>query len=295
MLEQHFELIECFENSLDVVAECKKNSQHYMPYNKELNFEIAYSHGHSHDYYQFVYVVNAHNIILKKNLIDYNLIENIIYLIKPNELHKFILKDDCDYLFYEIKFKTNIPKLKKLIADLPDSIADSDSYEIKQILMDICCEYKNSDFNDDMKYVKLYELILKLNRLALINNSNSIHINPYLESTAVYLPLFQFINENYMNPITLKELADVMKMQKNYFAKQFKKLFNISPMHFVQYIRLDKSVNLLEYTNLSIQEISELVGYEDQNSYAKAFKKMYAVTPTFYRRNAKKVLSSKYK
>ena len=296
MLGSSFEIIECFENTQTIAAKCEQVVERELREENAFISSVMYNMGHCHDYFQCFYVVGAKNIAFKKNFTEYNLIDGCVYLIKPNEFHRYIYSDDSEYKFYEIKFNVNNPQLNSMITALPEIIADDPNSELKSIFEEIAYEYKHSEFNDDLKHAKLYELVLKLNRMSRVGAGvEGTNINPYLEATEIYLPLFDFINENYMKQLTLKDLADVLCMQRNYFAKQFKKTFSISPMRYLKYIRIEKSANLLRYTNLPIQKISEQIGYDNQNSYAKAFKEIYSVSPTFFRRNSKKMLLSKYK
>ena len=296
MIDSYFEIIECFENSQAIAAKCQQEAEQDLREDNAFISSVMSNMGHCHDYFQCFYVAEAKGISFKKNFTEYNLINGCTYIIKPNELHQYIYQNSCEYKFYEIKFNVANPQLASMLAAMPEIISDNENGSVKSIFEEITYEYKTSEHNDDLKYIKLYELILKLNRLSLaITNTKRPNINPYLETTEVYLPLFDYINENYMNELTLKDLADVLCMQRNYFARQFKKTFSISPMRYLKYIRIEKSANLLRYTNLSIQKISELIGYDNQNSYAKAFREIYSVSPTFFRKNAKKVLLSKYK
>ena len=89
-------------------------------------------------------------------------------------------------------------------------------------------------------------------------------------------------------------MADFMHMEKGYFSKQFKKAFNITPMHYLNLVRIQNSLNLLEYTNLSIDRISEQLGFSCQNSYQKAYKKHFEITPKQYREKVKHEFKTKY-
>lgn len=290
------EIIECFENSQLVTKRYKEIAQENFKEEDAYISSIRSNIGHLHDYFQIFYVVNAKNVFFRKNFTRYNLINDCVYIIKPNELHNYIYEDDAEFNFYEIKFNLKNPQLSSMVNSLPDIISDTSLCELKEIFKEITYEYKNSEFKDNLKYVKMYELLLKINRMKLKNtNTKRPNINPYLESTEIYLPLFDFINENYMKELTLKDMSDVLCMQRNYFARRFKTTFAISPMRYLKYIRLEKSANLLRYTNLSIQKISEQVGYDNQNSYAKAFREMYMVSPSVFRKSEKNAHMSKYK
>ena len=63
----------------------------------------------------------------------------------------------------------------------------------------------------------------------------------------------------------------------------FKAEFNISPQKYLIKIRMEKAKNRLKNTPSSIQEISVSVGYIDEFTFSKAFKKYSGFSPKAYR------------
>ncbi|NLK22267.1 MAG: helix-turn-helix transcriptional regulator [Epulopiscium sp.] len=93
-----------------------------------------------------------------------------------------------------------------------------------------------------------------------------------------------YIKEHYEKPLNLEGMAEYLGLNKCYFCNLFKKEVGKTYSHFVNEIRIKKSKDLLVNTNLSMLEIALSVGYNNQNYYNMAFKKIVGVTPLKYRR-----------
>ena len=64
----------------------------------------------------------------------------------------------------------------------------------------------------------------------------------------------------------------------------FKDYTGFSPYRFQLKIRMERAVEMLEYTALSVEEIAEMVGYEDCSYFCRIFKRYTGHTPLFYRK-----------
>jgi len=92
-----------------------------------------------------------------------------------------------------------------------------------------------------------------------------------------------YINRNYSNKITLKDVADHIYISHSYLSKLIKKHTGQSFRHLVNKARIEKAVHLLEHTNNSLAEIAFLTGFEDHSYFAKVFKRHTGMNPSDYR------------
>lgn len=67
-------------------------------------------------------------------------------------------------------------------------------------------------------------------------------------------------------------------------SKKFKKETGLTFGSYIAKKRCEKAALLLKETALQVQEISNYVGYPDNNYFIKVFKKMYNMTPSEYRK-----------
>ncbi len=92
-----------------------------------------------------------------------------------------------------------------------------------------------------------------------------------------------FIEQNYMNPITVEDLSRQCKLDRSYFGKIFRKQLGQSPQEFLISFRMARAAELLAATTISIGEVSQQVGYANQLHFSRAFKKVYGMSPRDYR------------
>ena len=87
----------------------------------------------------------------------------------------------------------------------------------------------------------------------------------------------KYIRENYMNELSMKELAEIACVSSNYFSHMFKT--------YLTNIRLEKAVELLMESDFKLYEICERVGYKNVRTFVDAFKKKYRVSPISYKKS----------
>lgn len=105
----------------------------------------------------------------------------------------------------------------------------------------------------------------------------------YIQST------IGFIEEHYMENITIDDMAAALGLSRSYFSKLFKKLTQKSPQDYLIAYRMNKSCELLRSTKMSIGEIAVLVGYSNQFHFSRAFKNFMQQSPNDWRKkNARK-------
>lgn len=88
--------------------------------------------------------------------------------------------------------------------------------------------------------------------------------------------------ENYR--LTLDELANSFGISKYYFIRLFKQHSGYTPMEYFQRVKLQKACTLLTDSSLSIRKISEFLGYANQYYFSNAFKVMFGLSPSEFRR-----------
>ncbi|NUU62994.1 AraC family transcriptional regulator [Paenibacillus agri] len=93
----------------------------------------------------------------------------------------------------------------------------------------------------------------------------------------------RFMNDRYMEPITLEVMADLLDCSTRYLTKLFKSRMKESPIRLLTQIRMNKAAQLLIDSEGTLQEIAQRVGYPDAHSLSRSFKKHYGVAPALFR------------
>jgi len=127
--------------------------------------------------------------------------------------------------------------------------------------------------------------------MTLIIRFYSIHDTTYTDEVVSRKATFQikevieYIEQNYKNPITLSELADVGQMSVPYLCSVFKSLSGISPIDFTIRKRISEAKLALTATNESILTIGENCGFNSLSNFNHLFKSYVGLSPREYRKS----------
>lgn len=93
----------------------------------------------------------------------------------------------------------------------------------------------------------------------------------------------EIIEKEYMNNINVNRIAQHVYLSPNYISQIFKKETGKTITDCLTHRRMEAAKDLLKETDLKIQQISEMVGYEDASYFSKVFKKQTGIYPQKYR------------
>jgi len=95
--------------------------------------------------------------------------------------------------------------------------------------------------------------------------------------------IHQVIEENLDNSdFNIDSIADTLGISRSAFFKKLKSLTGLAPVDMIKDYRLQKSLELLKNTDLSVSEIAFEVGFREAGYFGKCFRKKYGQTPTEY-------------
>lgn len=98
----------------------------------------------------------------------------------------------------------------------------------------------------------------------------------------------QVVEENIFNPVAIDDLAYLSGRSLSTFKREFKEIYNSTPLKWIRNRRLDKARELLLHTPLSITEICFSSGFENPAHFSKVFKERYGVSPSKYKQSINK-------
>ncbi len=97
------------------------------------------------------------------------------------------------------------------------------------------------------------------------------------------LEVQQWMQNNFSHSFELDSLSRMANMSRRNFSRRFKMAVGMSPLAYGVDLKTKAAQELLKDTNLSHQEISELLGYKDNGYFARQFKQNTHLTPRQYR------------
>ncbi|WP_443647903.1 AraC family transcriptional regulator [Barnesiella intestinihominis] len=100
----------------------------------------------------------------------------------------------------------------------------------------------------------------------------------------------EYINNNYMNPIKLCDIAQLVSMSDSALSHFFKKRTNRNIVDYINDIRISNATKMLFETTNSISEIAFLCGFNNISNFNRIFKKNKGKTPSEYRESIQKIM-----
>lgn len=134
-----------------------------------------------------------------------------------------------------------------------------------------------------------YDLLLKSELLhfffLLEDNGNLIHHEASeISYSAIIRPSLEYMNEHFVENITIEQLAQQIHLSKSYFMWCFKKAVGIGAIEYLTQLRLREARNLLISSQISISDVAYQCGYGNLSNFNRQFKKLVGCTPNEYRK-----------
>ena len=93
-----------------------------------------------------------------------------------------------------------------------------------------------------------------------------------------------YIDDHYMESLTLDVMAEYVHMNASYFSSYFKRHTGQNFKEYLNQIRLRHALDLLLSTDMKSYEISDAVGFKDPKYLSELFQRTYGKTPVAYRK-----------
>ena len=126
--------------------------------------------------------------------------------------------------------------------------------------------------------VHLYDLLIEYRKLADNRQSELSSVN-----TAALADVLQYIEDNYFQQIKLSTLSDIAGITEQHLCRLFKRNFRMRPMEYLAKVRIQHAKEMLVFSDKSISEIAETVGFPDSSYFSAVFKKYEHIPPVEYR------------
>ena len=93
-----------------------------------------------------------------------------------------------------------------------------------------------------------------------------------------------YLDQHYKENITLDLLAEKVSINKYYMSHAFKREYGISPINYMIACRIREGKRLLAETDLSLSQISSVLGFSSSSYFSQSFRKSEGTSPTEYRK-----------
>ena len=280
-------------NEVDLIKEYKDIHIHKF-------FRYVPAFLHKHDFFEIIYVysgisrnyLDGKEIILNKGdiLIIPPFVKHATFCPRKEDISLNILvrKSTFDMVFFELL------KFNKILSDFFGKVVYSNAHttylifhtkedeKIKNILIDMlkeeekCLKYESTVLNG---------LLMIFFGYLMRNYEDTMEISKdFNEKFEKFDEVLEYIHKNY-NKVTLDDLSEKFKFNKYYLSKIIKSYTGKNFVNIVQSLKMRKARELLIYTNLPIEDISNAIGYNSTSTFIRTFKEIYKISPSQYRKN----------
>ncbi len=172
---------------------------------------------------------------------------------------------------------------------LPMNIYGESCFPVFSSLARRLCQIK-ADGGDTASYWQAQSLMAQIVEALIKYRTSEISPDPSgIERTASYM------ERNYSLPISRDSLAKMANMSLSYYAHQFKRIYGVAPMDYLNEVRMRRAKLLLTRDRLTVQEAANQTGFEDAFYFSRKFKKHFGMSPSvFIRKHTPRFASLNY-
>jgi AraC-like DNA-binding protein len=238
-----------------------------------------------------------------KNLQLFNNSHNAIYLVDSEGEHilpkgnnkLFHINIQAEHFLHKFSSEDRITEMfKNSINKNVASVASLQPEEISPEMRSIINSLVNNPYKDGLKKmfleIKAFELLI-LQFLQFGDQDKTTLLTKKEKQVASEVRML--LEGDLFHPWTLDELAQKTGSNIQTVKKSFKGLFNINVFNFYQQLRMNYSRHLLLDLDLTVAEVSDMLGYSHQNHFSIAFKKYFGFPPSELKAKSSKLLLTK--
>ena len=88
-----------------------------------------------------------------------------------------------------------------------------------------------------------------------------------------------YIRLNYQSEITMNDVAEYAGISERYLRRLFSQYLNLSPLDYLNQMRINRAIELLRNTEMSVKEICYLCGFRSPQYFSRIFKQQMGISP----------------
>lgn len=232
---------------------------------------------HTHDHHQLVLPIKG-TLEMEVDGVERAVTEATIAVIPSGQFHSCASTGDNSFLIVDIAERKSYDKHP--VRSLWGALNGTPFVDVDTSVLGYCnfiaAEMQASTFS---QLDKSLTGNLRVRALARSIGINTDVLSPTL------IKAVHFIEAQYSNPVTIKDIARAAGISESRLHAQFKSHFALSPKLYMTKLHLKHAASMLENTNSSIAEIALRVGYGDQSAFARAFQRHMGASPAKFRIN----------
>ncbi len=134
--------------------------------------------------------------------------------------------------------------------------------------------------DENLIKLKMFELLYDLGNINRNLLLQLLQLNQQTRQNLDYV-----LENNYMNPVSLEDLAYLSGRSLSGFKREFSSKYNMPPSRWIRERRLTRAMELLTTTEITITDICFSLGFENVSHFSRLFKEHYGHSPSSYRKD----------
>lgn len=245
----------------------------------EYSEKLQYFRWHWHEHLELHYVLEGHPLLCL-NQREICARKGNLVIVNSNELHAGY----CDG--NHVKVMVMIFEMEAISKELAGkNIIFQPLIERDRIIDGIMSVIYQENQEQKMGYrlvckgelLKLIAHLVRAYTREILTESESHRRKKHLERLNTVL---DYIQTNYREQISNRELAEVIHLSEDRFNHLFKESMGMSPLQYTNELRLRKAMGLLKKGDYTMAEIADQVGFTDYNHFGRQFRKYYGCAPS---------------
>ncbi|WP_458120444.1 AraC family transcriptional regulator [Paenibacillus sp. Z6-24] len=216
--------------------------------------------------------------ILRMGDAEYRLGEGQGFLILPETVVQYEADRDDPWVYSWIGFRglqaLSLMERAQLATSSP--VYAMHDVPIFSRFYELLLETANQSAGDIRAQGILYQLMYTLIARLPVQPAASNHSRP---KEMHIRQAIEYIDNSYSQKISVQDISQAAGLDRTYLSSLFKARFGMSLQAFLLEYRMNRAVELLHHTDLSVSEISRSIGYEDPFLFSKMFKKIKGASP----------------
>ena len=255
---------------------------------------------HWHHYAEMLYMLEG-SMLTTVNEKDYYMSRGDVIFFYQGDIHAMFVTPDERVRFACIKFDTNrltvnanyTPRLTIMLnaargqdARVFFTAEESAEHELGDCFTGCVKEMAERELGFDVAvHARLCTFMTRIMRLWQREGVDFTNVSGYVSEEELSLQnILEYIDLHLDENLKVEELAARCSMSYSHFARSFKELYGRSCKEHLELLKVEKAEEMLKFTDYSLNDISQELGFSDCSHFIRVFKRLKGVTPGSLRR-----------
>jgi AraC-like DNA-binding protein len=272
-------ILEKSDMYLHLPSEFARKSLFYAPYIGRFYCNSSYTVTRENfDYYLFLFV-DSGTLYISCNDQEYQAGPNDIVILNCKKPHLYYVKDKASFYFFHFDGSIS-SQLYELIISCQDIVVHSKNPIIIMNALTAIFAMAENGYENELKISAQIHVILS----ELVSQE----IPTYDYASEVITRAVKFIEQHFVENISVKKVAESVSLSEYHFCHLFKKHTDISPHAYIVRLRIIYACQLLAGSTHTIEVIGDKCGFNSTQHFIRSFTQKTGCSPSQYRKKNQK-------